>query len=188
VRVTAVLRVTQSNGNSGSADVGGSTVTTGGSIASYTVSWGDGSSAQTSSSSATMQHSYQHSGTFTVTLTVTANTGATASTSAPLALTVRPPTVILSISPTPSVSLSATVNVGGSVVEGWPLGTVTIAWGDGQTTQFAFRPNPGSDAVPHVYSTCPSGGRFYQISVTIADIYGNVGPPAVGQPTLACPL
>jgi PKD repeat protein len=170
----------------GSADVSGSTVTAGGSISSYTLTWGDGSAAQTSSSNATTHHPYHHSGTYTVTLTVRANTGATASTSAPLAVNVHPPNVVVSDKPTSGNGLGVTVDVNGSTTGGWPLGTVTIAWGDGRTTQFMFSSNPATNLVSHVYPACPINGPSYPIALTIADSYGNTAAPVNFVAALSC--
>jgi hypothetical protein len=171
-QVSAVLKASQSGANAGSADASGSQVSGGGTIASYTYNWGDGS-APVSTTGATAVHSYQHSGTYTVTLTVTASAGGTASTSAGLSLTVAPPHVSASVSAIPAAGTSTTVDVWGSTAGGWPIASFTVDWGDGSApTSQKFYNVSTADRLTHDYGTCPSGFPAL-LTITETDTYGN---------------
>jgi serine/threonine protein kinase len=183
VLVTAALRVVQNGANSATANVNGSTVTGGATIASYTLTWGDGSATTTFSSGSTASHPYQHSGTYPVTLVVAADTGATGSTSAQLTVTIAPPHVDAYFSS--NANLAAVLDLSGSTPGGWPIATYQITWGDGTTLTSSFN-TPPTHMITHRYPRCPAAGPpTYTVLVTLTDTYGNSGSSGTSV-DLAC--
>ncbi|MFA5056089.1 MAG: PKD domain-containing protein [Dehalococcoidia bacterium] len=134
-----------------------------GTIVSYELDFGDGSSTGTGPAPT---HAYGDNGTYTVTLTVTDNNGATG--------TVATTTTIANVAPAvnagpdvASVLIGSSVRFNGSFTDpGW-LDTHTIAWdfGDGTSTV------TGTLTPSHTYSS--DGG--YTVTLTVTDDDGGIG-------------
>lgn len=158
----AALTVTPASGNgpltvnasaAGSSDVDGT-------IASTTISFGDGSASVSAASAA---HIYNAAGTYTVTATVTDNLGATASQSA--ALTVlgsnKPPVAALSV--TPATAYAPAVVSASTAASTDPDGAVAssrISFGDGFSAS--------GPAASHTYAA----GGVYTLTATVTDNLG----------------
>jgi PKD repeat protein len=152
-----------------------------GSIASYSWTFGDGSTSTAQSPS----HTYTQAGTYTVALTVTDTSGNTANTSQSITVA-SVPTAAFTSSPDPqtaTVDFSDTSNDVGSNI-------ISYSWNFGDQTNFT-----GERPPPHTY---PAPGQ-YTVSLKITDATGNTntvwqtvnahGPPSASfNMTIANPL
>lgn len=131
-----------------------------GTISSYTINWGDGSST----AAATGSHTYSAAGTFTVTATVTDNYGKTATATQSLTITVsQPPTAALALSATTATApANITASAAGSTDPnpGGSITSSTIAWGDGTSST--------GPSASHTYSNA----GIYTVTATVTDNYG----------------
>lgn len=155
---TAVLNVTPQSGTapvSVTADSSGS-YETGGTIASRTINFGDGTVVTTPTAS----HTYNSAGTYTVTLTVKDGNGKTASTtrSVTVSAPVLTPTAVLTVTPqTGTAPLFVTADSSGSYETGGTIVSRTIDFGDGTVVT--------STTSGHTYNTPGS----YTITLTVKD-------------------
>jgi PKD repeat protein len=142
-----------------------------GSVASYSWTFGDG----TSSTAQNPSHSYAAGGTYTVTLIVTDNQGAQSTTSTK-SVTVTPPNTapVVDAGPDQTVVLGVlyTQTVTFSDPDNGPW-TYTVDWGDGSTSS-GSRATAGSFSLNHTYlGVSVLGTRT--IKVTIRDSLGASG-------------
>jgi PKD repeat protein len=129
-----------------------------GSIASYAWTFGDGSTASTSSASRT----YSTAGTYIVTLTVTDDDGATASASATITVH-APPQVSITATPTSGAPPLAVAFTSSVVVSGGGTATYNWTFGDGGTAT--------TPSATHTYASAGS----YLARLTVTDVYGGTG-------------
>ena len=160
-RPTATL---SSNVTSGNAplivlfNVGGSD--SDGSVASWTLQYGDGSSASGGSVPTTATHQYNASGTYQANLTVVDSFGG-ASNVVSVTITVNArPTAAFSV--TGTTNLQVNVNAGASTDSDGSVSLYNWQWGDGTTS------NVSTATTSHTYST----GGSYQVNLTVVDNSG----------------
>jgi hypothetical protein len=143
-----------------------------GSVASYSWTFGDGSTSTAQNPS----HTYAAGGTYTVTLRVTDNQGAQ-STTTTKSVTVTPPNSapVVNAGPDETVLLGMpyTENISFSDPDNGPW-TYTIDWGDGSSASTGSRSAAGAFSVTHTYAGVSILGTKV-IRVTIRDSLGASG-------------
>lgn len=149
-------------------DGSGSTDPDGGTIASWSLTFGDGGSTSgTGAVPSSIAHTYQNACSCTASLLVTDNQGAqsSAATVAIHVTTNQPPVATLSGAPTSgTVPLAVTFDGSGSSdPDGIPLKSWSLDFGDG--TPATTGTGPVGNAIPHTYSTAGT----YQAVLTVTD-------------------
>ena len=151
-----------------SADASGSTDTDAWPIATYSVDWGDGSTATGPQAGATATHTYQSAGTYTVTVTVTDTGGLSSTATKTVAVTPpdAPPNASLSVSPqSGSAPLQVSADASASTdTDAEPIATYSFDWGDGSN---GTGPQAGATAT-HTYQSAGT----YTVTVTVTDTGG----------------
>ncbi len=162
VSPVAVLAVTPQSGTAPvtvNADSTGS-YETGGTIASRSIDFGDGTVAST----ATASHAYNNAGSYTVKLTVTDASGTSASTTKAVTVTAQTltPTAVLSVSPQSGTApVTVTADSSGSYETGGSIASRSIDFGDGTVVSTA--------TASHTYNNAGS----YTVKLTVTDGSGK---------------
>lgn len=143
----------------------------GGSIASWTLSYGDGTSATGTSLPTTRDKQYPLASTYAANLTVTDNDGATHTASVTIVANARP---TASFVVTGTSLLTVNVDGTGSSDPGGSVASWAWEWGDGTTSTTA------SGTTSHVYAT----GGSYQVNLTVTD---NLGATSAAVQQVATP-
>lgn len=145
------------------------------------IDWGDGSAPTTSSSSSSASHTYSRTGTFTVTITAIDSRGARSQPRSCGAITVtsvpgnNPPVVSSCNAQSSSITVGSTAVINYAISD--PDGdtfTVTVDWGDGQTT------TEGASSASHIYTRA---GTF-PITVRATDSRSLTGSRNCGSITV----
>jgi PKD repeat protein len=161
------------------ANAGGSSVTGGASIASYTFDFGDGTVVGPQTGS-TASHTYASKGSYTVAVTVTATSGATATKQATAATQAIPPTarLLLGLTTTPTVmKADASYSTAGD----YPIDRYTIDWGNGWTGAWLW--SSGANVQTETFADC----SLVSVTLTVTDTAGNVSAPDNQQYFLSLP-
>ncbi len=151
---------------------------TGGTVASWTINWGDGTISTILGNPQTTTHLYATSPPddapdFTIQASVTDDFGTT--TASPISVGYTQETPVFSISGDSSVDDGDTYTLDLNQTQGAPVASWTINWGDGtdQDPDIQTVPNT-SPIVTHVYGPgATSGSSTYTITVTASDAQGN---------------
>ena len=147
-------------------------------VSSISVTWGDGTAADTLAGTATSDmHTYNSAGPFTITVTATDNSGSTGFATAPITVNaIGVPTVTVN-NPTPNpANTGATVTVTFTVASTVTVTGITVNWGDGTTNTLAG--SATSDT--HIYAnTGTAKSQVFTITVTATNSAG----PGIGTTT-----
>jgi PKD repeat protein len=157
------------------ANAGGSSVSGGASIASFTFVFGDGSVVGPQTGS-TATHTFASPGTYTVDVTVTASTGGTATKQASAVAQIIPPTAYLVLSRLSQSSTSVRADASNSSAGDYPIASFTIDWGTGESPVTTTWSASG-DVLNHGFLNCD----LAQVTLTVTDTHGNVSASAYQQ-------
>ena len=137
-----------------------------GTISSFNVNWGDGTTIDSLPGTATSDsHSYLYPGSYTITVTATDNSGSSgsASTSETISSPLAPSVTVNSVSPNPAPTMN-TVTVTFTISSSLPVTSITVNWGDG-TPVDSLTASATSDT--HLYTS--TGNQLSQsFVITIA--------------------
>jgi hypothetical protein len=173
VVVSAALTISVTR-HSITANAGGSHVSGGGSIASYTFDFGDGTRTGPQSG-ATASHTYASVRSYTVTVTVTAGTGATGSTQATATTQAIPPTGSLLLDSMPSSPTTLKADVTHSAAGDFPIKSYTIDWGNGYAATSTW--SASGDVTYEVFPAC----SITTVTLWVTDTAGNQSDPVSEQ-------
>ena len=130
-----------------------------GSIASTSINFGDGTTANSASAS----HTYSTAGTYTITASVTDNIGDTSSKTATMTVAADvPPIVALAVTPTSGIApVAVTASTAGSTAPNGSIVSTSINFGDGASASSA--------SATHTYSATGT----YTVTATVTDNIGD---------------
>ena len=148
----------------------GATATSGASINSVVVNFGDGTSTTITGNTTSVQHTYSNTGAYTATATATDTSGASGSGSTVVTIANRPPLVV-SISVTSGSLTSATsptsFTIAAAASTGAAITSIAVDFGDGQRTTL----QGSATSVQHTYAAAAT----YTVSATATDSSGASG-------------
>ena len=159
----------------------------GSAVRDLTVSWGDGSSQDLGAvtGNAVVAHVYANAGTFTILATLIDSFGnvVTAQTAVSV-IAAASPTIIITATSIPTVhsaSMPVTFQVQVTPPTGIGVQTVTMAFGDGQTSSLGGL--TGTTTITHLYND-PGAAGSKLITVSVLDTLGRT---TTGQTTITLP-